>query len=186
MAMDFYLLEQDLRLLDIAAVGGVPEWIDPLDWLSGYTMPDPGPLRVPLSRVSGPLRTDIMGSLLNLFSDALKDAMNGFGVRNIDYFPIELENRNTNEIEGGYWLANIVGRVSCLDYSRSVIQPRPSGAKGRVLSFHIDPDRAGDLKIFRLAEQPLLIIIRAELHEYLASLPLVWLRMRHTSEYDGY
>jgi len=184
--VNFYLLEQDLRIPEIAAIGGVPENIEPLDWLSGKKMPSPGPLLLPLSSTSGELRTDIMGSLLTLFSDALKDAMSEFSIDNIDYFPVELEDRAANEVETGYWLANIVGLVSCLDVSRSIVVPRPSGAKGRLESFYIDPKRAASLKIFRLAEQPALIIISHDLRKYLMSLSLAGVRMRHTKAYDGF
>lgn len=185
--MSYFLLEQDLRIPDIAAVGGVPESIEPLDWMRGKKMPPPpGTLRLPLSSASGDARTDIMGSLVTLFSDELKDAMIQFGVDNIDYFSVELEDQATHEVESGYWLANVVGIVECVDAARSTIVPRPSGAKGRLESFYIDPRRAGGLSIFRLAEQPTLIVIKEVLREFLESLPLSGVRMRHTSVYDGF
>lgn len=184
--MNYYLLEQDLRIPDIAAIGGVPDHIEPLDWMRGKKMAPPGALRLQLSAVSGDERGDIMGSLLTLFSDELKDAMTKFGVDSIDYFPVELENPNTHEIETGYWLANVLGLVGCVDMSRSVIVPRPSGAKGDLESFYVDPKRAMSLRIFRLAEDPTLIVINHELREFLRSLPLAGVRLRHTKTYDGF
>jgi len=182
--MNYYLLEQDLRISNITTIGAVPDSIEPLDWMSGKKIESPGILRLPLS--GGDLRGDIMGSLLTLFSDTLKDAMIQFGIDNIDYFPIELEDPTAHEIETGYWLANIAGSISCVDLSRSTIIPRPSGAKGRLQSFYIDPQQAEGFHVFRLAEQPTLIIIDQDLREYLASLPLYGVRMRHTRVYDGF
>lgn len=184
--MSYYLLEQDLRIPDIAAVGAVPDSIEPLDWIHGKKMaPPPGVLRLPLSRASGELRTDLMGTLLTLFSDDLRDAMTRFGVDNIDYFPVELEHPVTRVVETGYWLANILGLVRCLDTARSTIVPRPSGARGRLASFHIDPVLAAGFDVFRLAEQPTLIILSQPLRTFLMAEPLAGVRMRHTRVYNG-
>ena len=184
--INYYLLEQDLRIPGIAAIGELPEYMEPLDWTSGRKMNAPGQLRLRLSNNSGELRTDFMGSLLPLFSDALKEAMDQFPVNNVDYFPIELEDPSTNEIETGYWLANVVGQIDCLDASRSTIIDRPSGARGRLESFYIDPQRTQGQQIFRLAEQPALIIISQDLRKYLLSLSLSGIRLRHTKVYDGF
>jgi len=185
--MNYYLLEQDLRIPNIATVGDVPENIEPLDWMRGQRLPapGPGPLRLMLSSMSGEEPTDIIGSLLTLFSDDLKGALTQFGIDNIDYFPVELQHPLTHEVWRGYWLANIIGLVACLDVSRSVILPRPSGARGHLRSFYVDPDRAGDRRIFRLAEDPTLIILREDVRRHLQSLPLGGVRMRHTKSYGG-
>ena len=185
--MSYYLLEQDLRIPDIAAIGAVPESIEPLDWMLGKKMAPPaGVLRLPLSRASGNLRTDLMGTLLTLFSDDLKDAMLRFGVDNLDYFPVELEHPLTRRIETNYWLANVLGLVQCVDPARSTVVPRPSGARGRLGSFHVDPTLAPDLHVFRLAEQPTLIIISKVLRQFLLAQDLAGVRVRHTRVYDGF
>lgn len=186
--MSHYLLEPDRRIPGIAAVGTVPDDMDPLDWMHGKRMPPPaaGPMRLPLSDSSGDLRPEIMGTLLTLFSDTLKDAMGAFGIDNIDYHPVELQHPVTKVVEQGYWLANIIGIVSCVDTTRSVIVPRPSGGKGWLKSFYVDPARASALRIFRLAEDPTLIVIDEPLRSHLRSLELAGVRLRHTKAYDGY
>jgi hypothetical protein len=120
-----------------------------------------------------------MGSLVTLFSDALKDAMMQFGVDNIDYFPVEIEAPATQEVETGWWLANVLGLVECVDLTRSTIVPRPAGAKGRLEAFYVDPQRTRGLHIFRLAEDPTLIILDEDLRRFLQSMVLRGIRMRH-------
>jgi hypothetical protein len=70
--------------------------------------------------------------------------------------------------------------------TRTTITPRPSGARGELKSFYIDPMRTDDLPIFRLYEEATHIIITKPLREYLQSLPLGGVRMRHTRVYDGF
>jgi hypothetical protein len=185
--MDFYLLEQDLRIPGIAAIGEIPEHIEPLDWMAGRRMPAPqGVLRLGLSTNSGDVHTDIVGSLLTVFSNDLKTAMDQFGVGNIDYFPVELENSLNGQVQTGWWLANVIGLVACVDTSRSQIVPRHSGARGRLESFYVDESKVGNEPIFRLAEQPTLIVISAALRQHLRGIDLGGVHMRHTKAYDGF
>jgi hypothetical protein len=186
--MDYYLLEQDLRLEGIGAVGALPEDIEPLDWMRGKRMPPPQqvPLRLQLSTNSGSAHTDIMGSLVTLFSDALKLAMSEFAVSNIDFFPVELEHPLTHVVRQGWWLANIVGIAECVDPTRSSMRTRRSG-RGLILkTFYIDEARAPKAPLFRLGEKPTLVIVNADLRAHLKQKNLAGVRMRHTRVYDGF
>ena len=184
--MNYYLLEPDCRIPDICAVGNVPDSVDPLEWMRGKRMASPGPLRLPLSSASGELRADLIGTLLTLFSDNLKVAMTSFGIDNVDYFPVELVSPGANETESGYWLANVIGLIACVDLTRSVIEPRPSGGKGSLRSFYVDPIPVSGRRIFRLAEDPTLIVMDEDLRTFLRTQNLGGVRMRHTKSYDGY
>lgn len=185
--MDFYLLEQDLRLPGIAAIGGVPEGLEPLDFMRGVRQSAPAaPLVVPLMANSGDEHTDIMGSLLTVFHDDLKAAMTGFGVTNIDYFPVELKHPRRAEPSSGWWLANIIGCAECVDRARSQMRPRAGGSGLILESFHIDPARAPPVPVFRLGEKPTLLVITAALREHLREAALGGVRLRHTRVYDGF
>ena len=56
-------------------------------------------------------------------------------------------------------MANVIGRVECVDASRSSITPRRSGGRGKLKSFYVDPQAAKALPLFRLHEKPTLIMI---------------------------
>ncbi|MGK3992646.1 imm11 family protein [Sorangium sp. So ce1024] len=185
--MKFYLLEQDLRIADIAGVGSVPEYIEPLDWIQGKKLPPPRPdLRLMLMNTSGDFRGDIIGSLVTLFSDELKAVLMRLGVDNIDYFPVELEDPMTHEVEEGYWLVNILGLVACVDRAKSVMRACPSGGEELSGPFHVDEDRTFGLKLFRLAEDPTLIVINEDLKRSLDQEDLAGVRMRATFRFDGF
>lgn len=185
--MKFYLLEQDLRIPDIAGVGAVPEDIEPLDWIQGKKLPPPRPdLRLELMNPSGDFRGDIMGSLVTLFSNKLKAVLPELGVDNIDYFPVELEDPVTHKVEGGYWLVNVIGIVACLDRARSTLRPDPLGGEDLTGPFYLDEAKTLGLKLFRLAEDPTLIIINEDLRRSLTQAGLVGVRMRATFRYDGF
>lgn len=186
--MKYYLLEQDLRIPDIAAVGELPEAIDPYEWMSGKKMPAPegNPLRVMLTRGSGSYRGGIIGASLTLFSDQLKEALSKLNIDNIDYYPVLLENPDSGAVEAGYWLANVIDLVACVDVAKSVIVERPSGGKGSLESFTVDPEKAKGNRLFRLAENPTLIVIDQDLRQSLEDMKIGGVRMRATEKYEGY
>lgn len=185
---DYYLLEQDLRIPDIQAIGNVPEDLDLLEWIKGEPVQGPkGKLRFKLSHNSGKEITDIVGSLVTVFSNDLKIALDKFGVTNVQYFPCELQHPISKEISENWWLINIVGRVACVDESRSQVKSYPSGAGYILESFYVDPLKASNFSIFRLDEKATLIIITKELREHLRqNNDLGGVRMRHTRVYDGF
>lgn len=183
----YYLLEQDKRIADIAGIGDVPDDIEPLDWISGKRLPRPrDPLRLTLAGASGEEMTDIIGGLVTVFSNDLKDLLARCGIDNIDYFPVDLEHAVTRKVHAGYWLVNVIGRVACVDPQRSTIVPRPGGSKGILESFEIDAAKAGLLRLFRLDEKPTLIVIDAALRAQLLDAPLNGVRLRSTASYDGF
>jgi hypothetical protein len=185
--MDFYLLEPDLRIAGLQAVGQIPDFLEPLEWISGRKMPaPPAPLKLQLAQNSGDAITDIMGSLLTLFSNNLKNALDRFGVNNIDYFPVEFSNAESERLRHGWWLANVVGLFECVDLNRSTFQPQPGGLKGLLESFHVDESKVGANPIFRLKEKPTLIVINADLRKHLRETDLGGVRLRHTKTYDGF
>jgi hypothetical protein len=87
-------------------------------------------------------------------------------LNNYKYFPVVLQEQNTNEREGGYWLSNIVGLLDCLDKNRSKIKPSASGLGIKISSMIIDEKKTNGAKIFRLKERPSRVIINEELKQY--------------------
>ncbi|OLD92126.1 MAG: hypothetical protein AUG84_02135 [Chloroflexi bacterium 13_1_20CM_4_66_7] len=182
----YYLLEQDLLVPGASALGDLPEDMDPLDWVQGKVMPPPpNPLRLVLSENSGDFRGDIIESLLTLYSDKLKHALTDFGVDNVDYFPVELEHPETRRIEVGYWLANVIGLVNCVDLANSTFQQRSSGTGIILESFTIDDTRAPHQPIFRLDEKATLVVINEHLKAHLDAAGLAGVRFTRTEEYGG-
>jgi hypothetical protein len=184
--MNYYILKQDPRILDQPSVMDLPDDIDPLDWIDGKILPaPPSPLRLSLSPISGKFRGCIIGGLVTLFHQVFIDELTRLGIDNIQYFPVELENPE-GEIEFTYSLVNIIGLLKAVDVQASVIEPRPSGARGRLKSFKIDHAAARGQRLFRIVEAPVLIIIDETLWESLSAFNPSGVMMLPTERYDGW
>lgn len=184
--MTYYLLSQELLVRGAIAIGDVPEEIDPLEWIRGRVVsPPPNPLRLMLSEASGEFFGDIVEPFVTVYSTKLRSALTAFGVDNVEYFPVELEHPRTHRVEREYWLANVVGRVSCVDLANSTYTPSGSGKGLNLEGFVIDSRRAPDAPLFRLDEQPTLVVINEALQAHLAGANLRGVRMTPTEEYEG-
>lgn len=184
--MNYFILKQDRLVPDVAGIGEIPESIDPLDWVEGKVMPAPEvPVRIGLSEASGSFRGDIIQSFVTLYSNRLRDALSAFGVDNLQYFTAELEDPRTGGLEQGYWLTNVVGLIECVDLERSTFKPRRSGNGIVLKGFSIDERRAPEQPIFRLNEDPTLVIINERLKRYLDDAKLAGVNMEPTEEYRG-
>ena len=111
---------------------------------------------------------------------AMRDALVAAGVDNIDYGPVQLVREGGGARYGGYFLANVLGRVACVDWLRS------GSEEGEPLrSFEIDVAAARGLPIFRLAEAPSLLVVSARLRAALSRARLSGLVFQSASAYDG-
>jgi hypothetical protein len=183
----YYIFEQDTLIEGGAAVNDLPASMDLLDWVDGKIMPDPGSdLVLDLSKASGDYRGDIISGVITLYHTELKNALTKFGVDNIQYFPVVIRNQNNSELKSGYWIANIIGLIECVDKDKSVIEPRPSGIGGYLHSFEIDEKRVKGASIFRLAEAPTLVIVADKLANYLAESGTVGVRFVKTINHKGF
>ncbi len=113
----------------------------------------------------------MINSFLPLFHTSLKSALEKFGVDNIQYCAVNLLDQNglvdNAKLAGVYYIANIVGRLDCVDLQKSKIQPWPSGRSYDLLSIVIEASKTDGHKIFRIKDDPTLIIINEELKQYL-------------------
>lgn len=185
--MSYYILEPDMDKPDAAAIGEVPDSIDPADWYDGAVITEPAqPLTLRLYPNSGDYRGDIMGGLVTLFSEEMLAALKQFGIDSVQAFAVDIEHPATKELEEGYYLVNILGLLECVDTGKSDIVPGPAGGILGLKSFFIDPSRTGGHAMFRLYEKATLIIINESLKRYLEASGLVGLKMRRTEDYDGW
>lgn len=102
-----------------------------------------------------------MGLLIN---SKVKNIFDSLNIDNIQYFKSRLIDDNKNTINDDYCLANIIGKVSCVDRSQSELKLFPDGdirfIDKLVLNLNDDTDYG---HIFRLAEYSTLLLISDEL-----------------------
>lgn len=93
-----------------------------------------------------------------IFDRRLVDVIRGAGVDNLEVFPAVLQVEATgDEIRDSHLAVNIVGLVSCADMDES--EAEPIAGSHYFLKLKIDPQQARDLLMFRVAEQPLEIVV---------------------------
>lgn len=105
-----------------------------------------------------------------IVSDRLLQAMRGAGADNFEAHPIPIV--SPNGTVDGHHLLNIVGRVACLDKAEAEVSYIDEGVDIvlRMKKLAIDPQRVGDLDLFRLDEFELLILVSERVQSSLEGL----------------
>ncbi len=172
--MTFYIFKQNtLTKKTPLAIDNVPDLICPSDWIKGEKMDPPiqndETLQLDLSPSSGQFKSGIIDGLLTLYHYRLYDALIEFGINNIQSFPVNLLNKQSDETIVNYRLVNIIGLLDCLDFDKSKTKDWPSGRGFDFLSMVIDENKVNNLAIFRLKDDPTKVIINEDLKHYLES-----------------
>ena len=184
--MNYYILQQDPRIPNQPGILRSPEEIEPTDWIDGRVLPEPpGPLRFQLQPRSGRYRGCIIGGLVTLFHKILIDELLRLGIDNFQHFPVELETPD-GEIETPYSLINIIGLIEAVDEDNSILERWDDGSIDQLYSFKIDPDKAKGKNMFRILEEPTLIIIDQTLYEGLLAFNPPGVMMLPTESYEGW
>ncbi|WP_298954566.1 DUF1629 domain-containing protein [uncultured Nonlabens sp.] len=178
----YWILKENDKIKNYPSTSDIPEGIDMLDYFSGISIPSSRePVNMTLKSGSSDFRGHIMGGMLPLFHKKLLLMLQEFGVDNVQYRPVDLLDPDTNVTEYGYFLVNIVGLIECVKgYDHNA---KPLDRPTFLERFTIDPEKAGDAAIFRLAESPRLVIINDELKNYLVDNGLSGAILCETDEY---
>ncbi len=169
--MSFYIFRQKTLIKGgAAALDGVPDNVDPSEWIQGKIMTAPTnkePLMLDLSLESGVFRGAIIDGFLTLYHKKLCKVLTDFGIDNIQYFPVVLRNQETKKVEHDYMLVNIVGLLDCVDMDKSKVNWWASGMGFDFVSMEIDKAKVQGLPIFRLKDDPTKVIIDERLKQHL-------------------
>jgi len=92
-----------------------------------------------------------------IFHRQLVEALQKTGVDNLEIFPALVNNSQTGEVIEDYVAVNIVGLVSSADMEKS--DSEPLADVHFFFDLAIDPEKTKGLLMFRLAEQPMDIIV---------------------------
>lgn len=98
-----------------------------------------------------------MGLLINAKVKNIFDALN---IDNVQYFKSRLIDDNTKVINSDYCLANIIGKIACVDKAKSELELFPDGDIRFIDKLVLNLDKNNDYgHIFRLAEYSTLLVI---------------------------
>lgn len=99
-----------------------------------------------------------------LINARVKEIFDTLKIDNIQYFKSRLIDENTKAINSDYCLANIMGKISCMDKSQSEFELFPDGDIRFIDKFVLNLNDNTDYgHIFRLAEYSTLLLISNEL-----------------------
>lgn len=111
-----------------------------------------------------------------LASKALIDLLNSIAVKNFQAFPASLINPHTQAHRDDYFLFNALGLVSAANLSAStydeIMKGNPEGIDLPLLAFNdlvIDSSKVRELDMFRLAEEPISLIVSERVVDALQS-----------------
>lgn len=151
----------------------------------GPTAPT-GPTRVVIS-AWGQRPSDLLDGPCPVVSSALRDALDGAGVDNVEYFPAHLYTNADPEpaVATDYWLANVVGAVACTAPLAGPLPPEVPGRPRVAAPFRILPERAGGLPCFRLAEDRELVAVDGRTAAAVRASGVRGVFLQPPEQYDG-
>ncbi|QSZ42617.1 hypothetical protein GJV85_11025 [Sulfurimonas aquatica] len=127
--------------------------------------------------------TDIINPGVPLFSEKMKSSLDELGINNIDYYPVDIVDWDTQEILAKYWLAIVKEIISCIDIDKSQVEKSSAGLSV-VTQFSIDHSKTAGSRLFRFHNIPGLIIINEELKDKLSKVMFKGVSFLHTKEYS--
>jgi hypothetical protein len=116
--------------------------------------------------------------LLPVYSSRLKSLIDGLGINEIQYIPLRIKHKHSDKEVYGYFLANYLSVIDCLNREKSIYQiytkenllyweqrPYMLGTFHYVNNAILDVDKIGDARIFRLWGWEVMIIVREDVKQ---------------------
>lgn len=111
----------------------------------------------------GPLTDNLVAAGVGglTFSSKLRKVLEQCGVDNIDYYPCVLKNLVDGSTNEDYMVANVIGRVACIDKERSDLEMDPDVPDEIefISSLALDESAIGEMNIFRLDEFEVILAV---------------------------
>ena len=121
-----------------------------------------------------------------VFSDKLKNIMEAAGCDNIEYFPAQIVEYNSSEPQSGYYAANIIGLIQCIDMDESEVDEDEDGNIDEIEHLVIDESATRDLLIFRLAEMQDVILIHEHFKKPIEEAGITGVSLVPCDQWDGF
>ncbi|MDW5290811.1 ankyrin repeat domain-containing protein [Formosa sp. PL04] len=176
----YWVLYPNNSVKDLLYISDIPENIALSDWISGkkIDIPEDERIQIPTKSVIGERRGDMVLGDLPLFHRDFIGFLKEFGIDNIQSQAVDLINDEKEVTDFKYLLLNILDVIPCVK-AYDLENPPFAGPE----RFEIDADKTNGLHIFRLAENPELIIISKELLVFLKEKETVDIIAKVTTKY---
>lgn len=161
------------------AQGDIPD-IEWSDWRCGGRLAEapPDPLLFTLKPVNphasdhGPDLPSFLNAACPLFKTLLVDELAKCGVDNLDAYNVLVRDPDSGVALQEYLAVNIIGLISAADMQKSDSIIHPGGPPLVDVGFDrlvVDQSRAGNVKLFRLAESTKTILVHESVRDHLLS-----------------
>ena len=120
-----------------------------------------------------------------VFSARLRALLASCGVANIDYYPVVVENPADGSSSNDYALANLIGRVTCFDVARSVVQVDPVLNQIEFIdSLVLVDDVVDGLRMFRAAEHSQVIVVHPDVRDACVSAGITGVEFERAEDFS--
>lgn len=173
------------------AIDGIPQIIEHLDlnFDYGIKITDLVPLiDIPYSSSNNELKTDNIivapriGLLINKKMEAILDSLN---IENIQYYSTRLINNSSSEIDESYKIANVIGKIACVDKENSDLEFYADGEIQFIDKLALNLEKNKNYgHIFRLAEFSPIIVISNILKTKIEEANITGFKLYAPEEFD--
>jgi hypothetical protein len=125
---------------------------------------------------------DFMERPFVVMSARMRDALDRAGVDNVQYIPALVQMERSRQVQPGFWLANILGSLMCVDNVASELDDGPLQQRD---SFVVDPIKTYGLGLFRLAEDTRMLLAAPRVQNALHRAQLRGVLFQDTAHYRG-
>lgn len=120
-----------------------------------------------------------------LINEKVKSIFDSLNIRNIQYFAAQLFDSNSNDVDKGYCIANIVGKYSCVNIDESELEFFDDGDIEFIDKLVLNIDEGSDCgHIFRMAEFPAILVISDELKNKVDEIGVSGLKIYKPEEFS--
>ena len=124
-----------------------------------------------------------------LIGERFKGLLEKTGLAQVEYLPLRMKNHKKKLVEGSYWIVNFLVLTEAVDRDQSAFEV-DAGDDNKIFRF----DRlvlrseieAKGPAVFRLKEQPYLILVREDIAAQIREAGFTGLRLVETSKYTTY
>jgi hypothetical protein len=141
----YFVWQSDVALYeDFMFVSRSPDGLNTGDWIRGERLVTK-PKAVTLvgdSKYASALSDMVLTQFqLPVLSPRAITTLEDLGIENVEYFPVNIKRPKITAVEKSYKIANIVGRIDCLDKNHAIFA-----------TFSADPNKIRSLRQYRILE----------------------------------
>ncbi len=119
-----------------------------------------------------------------VFSSRLRELLDSLGIKNIEYYNLEIVNPRNGKKFSDYKIANVVGLADCVDEEKSDLEYFQDGDIKFVNRMVFDESKIpGELRIFRLAKMTVLPVIHQSVKDAIENARLTGCLFYHPEDY---